>query len=149
MSPSAKCLALIKEFESCELKAYKDGGGVWTIGWGTTVYPWGAKVKSRDTITQLEADTFFDRDVSIKSVAVDRLTAEIKLKQQQYDALVSFAYNVGSNALKTSTLLRLLRVNPNDPNIRLQFMRWNKDNGKVVGGLTRRRKAEADLYFSP
>lgn len=148
MTPSPRCLALIQEFESCRLKAYLDGGGVWTIGWGTTVYPTGAKVKRGDVVTQAQADTYFMRDVSIKSIAVDKLTAGVKLKQQQYDALVSFTYNVGSNALKTSTLLRLLRVNPNDPAIRTQFMRWNKDNGKVVAGLTRRRKAEADLYFS-
>jgi lysozyme len=147
MTPSPRCLALIQEFEDCLLKAYKDGGGVWTIGWGTTVYPTGAKVKRGDVITQAQADAYFMRDVSIKSVAVDNLTAGVRLKHQQYDALVSFTYNVGSHALKTSTLLRLLRVNPNDPAIRTQFMRWNKDNGKVVGGLTRRRKAEADLYF--
>lgn len=148
MTPSPRCLDLIKEFESCRLKAYLDGGGVWTIGWGTTVYPTGVKVKRGDTVTQAQADEYFMHDVAVKSVAVDKLTAGVRLTQSQYDALVSFTYNVGSAALKSSTLLRLLRVNPADPAIRTQFMRWNKDNGKVVAGLTRRRKAEADLFFS-
>lgn len=148
MTPSPRCLNLIKEFESCRLKAYLDGGGVWTIGWGTTVYPSGGKVRRGDTCRQDAADEYFMHDVAVKSVAVDKLTAGVKLKQQQYDALVSFSYNVGSAALKSSTLLRLLRVNPADPAIRTQFMRWNKDNGKVVAGLTRRRAAEASLYFS-
>lgn len=148
MTPSIRCLDLIKEFESCRLKAYLDGGGVPTIGWGTTVYPDGHKVKIGDRITQAQADEYFTHDVAVKSIAVDKLTAGVKLTQGMYDALVSFAYNVGSQALKSSTLLRLLRVNPSDPAIRAQFLRWNKDNGKVVGGLTRRRKAEADLYFN-
>lgn len=148
MTPSPRCLDLIKEFESCRLKAYMDGGGVWTIGWGTTVYPTGVKVRRGDVTIQVKADEYFMHDVAVKSVAVDKLTAGVRLTQSQYDALVSFSYNVGSAALKSSTLLRLLRVNPADPAIRTQFMRWNKDNGKVVAGLTRRRKAEADLYFS-
>ena len=80
---------------------------------------------------------------------VDRLVGNgVTLKQQQFDALVSFTYNVGTGAFSTSTLLAKVRVNPNDPTIRDEFMRWVYVNGVVSQGLVNRRQAEADYYFS-
>lgn len=148
MTPSSRGLDLIKEFESCRLSAYKDGGGVWTIGWGTTLYPNGVKVKRGDTITQAQADAYFIDDIAERSTRLDQLLKGLTISQNQYDALLSFVYNLGVSALSKSTLLRLIKINPYHPDIRYQFSRWNKDNGKVVAGLTRRRKAEAELYFS-
>jgi lysozyme len=70
------------------------------------------------------------------------------INQNQFDALVSFCYNVGPGNLKSSTLLKKVNANPNDPTIRTEFLKWNKGGGKVLAGLTRRRTAEANLYFS-
>jgi lysozyme len=70
------------------------------------------------------------------------------ISQNQFDALASFAYNCGPRNLKSSTLLKKVNLNPNDPTIRAEFMKWNKGGGKVLAGLTKRRQAEADLYFS-
>jgi lysozyme len=70
-----------------------------------------------------------------------------EINQNQFDALISFSYNVGINALKSSTLLKKLNLNPNDPTIRYEFMRWNKAAGRVLRGLTKRREEEANLYF--
>lgn len=140
---------LIKSFESLRLKAYVDpgtGGEPITIGWGTTVYPNGNKVKLGDTCTKEEAQTYFNYDV--QKVAAN-ITPMIKrfLTDNQFGALVSFAYNVGENGLKDSTLLKKVNAYPNDPEIKVQFGRWNKSGGKVLNGLVRRRAAEAALYF--
>ncbi len=80
---------------------------------------------------------------------MDRLVGTgVTLRQQQFDALVSFTYNVGTGAFSTSTLLKKVRVNPDDPTIRDEFMRWVYVNGEVSQGLVNRREAEADFYFS-
>lgn len=136
---------LIKEFEQCRLKAYLDSVGIPTIGWGNTFYQDGTKVKLGDKISQQQADTLFDTVVSRFADKVSSLTTQ--LNQNQFDALVSFAYNVGVNALANSTLLKKINKNPLDSSIRNEFLRWNKAGGKVLKGLTKRRKRESDLYF--
>lgn len=137
---------LIQSFESCRLKAYDDGGGVWTIGWGTTRYPDGRKVKAGDTCTQAQADLWFRFDVHQTELDVDALTTDA-ITQTQFDALVSCAYNIGTGAYRGSTLRRLVNSRPDQPGIRDAFMAWHFDNGKPVLGLWRRRHAEADTYF--
>lgn len=140
-------LSLIKRWEGCKLKAYQDGGGVWTIGYGTTFYPQdGSKVKEGDTCTQGQADNWLQ-------IHVNNLVFEIlhlvkpTLNENQLGALVCFVYNIGIDAFKKSTMLKLL----NDGKIGEaagQFPRWNKDNGKVVQGLTNRRLDEQKLFLS-
>jgi lysozyme len=77
---------------------------------------------------------------------VDSFTRD-DLTQSQFDALTSFCYNLGGGNLKSSTLLKKVNLNPNDPTIKAEFLKWNKAGGKVLAGLTRRREAEATLYF--
>ena len=151
MKPSENCYTIIKQFEGCKLKAYKDPVGIWTIGFGTIIYPDGAKVKQGDSITIDRADFLLKWQVLEKAAWVNNLVNVIDnwVNQNQYDSLVSFAYNVGTGALKKSTLLKKLLVNPNDPSIEQEFLRWNKAGGKELAGLTKRRQAEADLYFKP
>lgn len=145
MKPSDNGYKLIKTFEGKRLKAYKDSAGVWTIGYGTTYYPDGAKVKEGDHITEERAEFLLKWQVLAKSGEVDALVKNVN--QNQFDALVSFAYNLGSGALKKSTLLKKLLIDPNDPSIELEFMKWNKAGGAVLPGLSKRRQTEADLYF--
>lgn len=137
---------LVQTFEGCELEAYLDVAGIPTIGWGHT----GPEVKLGQTITHAEADRLFDVDTDRFEAAVDRLTKG-KASDNQFAALVSFAYNVGEGALSGSTLLRM--HNSGDyAGAADQFLRWNKAKvgGKLVPvkGLTRRRAAEAALYRS-
>lgn len=140
-------LALIKTFEGLELKPYLCSAGVPTIGYGSTYYEDGTKVTIKDaSITEQRATTLLKNLVSSYEKSVDSFTRD-DVTQYQFDALVCFAYNVGVSALKSSTLLKLVNTNPADPEIRTQFMRWNKANGKALKGLTRRREAEANLYF--
>lgn len=149
MKPSEKCYSIIKQFEGCRLKAYKDSAGVWTIGYGTIMYPNGTKVKEGDKCTQDEAETFLKYEVILKSQSVNAFTSNYNLTQNQFDALVSFAYNLGIGALQKSTLLNKIKINPNDPAIEAEFMRWINAGGKPLTGLKKRRQQESDLYFTP
>lgn len=155
MKTNQKGIALIHSFESCVLTAYKCPAGVWTIGWGNTYYEDGSKVKQGDVITQERADRLFP--VILAGFERDVLSLlKVKVNENQFSALVSFAYNAGSDidlddiaeGLGDSTLLKLVNANPNDPRIKGEFAKWNKSKGKVLNGLIRRRAAEADLYFS-
>lgn len=139
---------LIKDFESCRLKAYLDGGGVPTIGWGST-----GGVQLGNVITQEEADALFDTEICLYEEGVTRLV-KVPITQNEFDALVSFAYNCGldedlddvAEGLGDSTLLK--KLNRMDyRGAADQFPLWNKDNGKVVNGLTRRRNAERKLFL--
>ena len=148
-TPSNECFSLIQFFEGCKLEAYPDPGThaePFTIGWGTTVYPDGEKVKLGDTCTQEQADLYLRHEVSEKTKGIYNLIDTDTLTQYQLDALVSFAYNCGLGNLKSSTLLKKAKIDPNDPTIPDEFYRWNKAAGRVLNGLTIRRKAEADLY---
>lgn len=142
MKISESGLSLIKSFEGLELKAYLCPAKVWTIGYGHT-----QGVKEGQVITKEQAESLLKGDLLIYEQAV--LSHNLKLNQNQFDALVSFAYNLGTGNLAKSTLLKKAKINPNDPTIKDEFAKWNKAGGKVLSGLTRRRIAESNLYFKP
>lgn len=145
---SAKGLALIKQYEGFRSLPYKDGGGVSTIGYGTTFYPNGNRVTMTDSpITEQEATDLLINMVRKYEMSVDSMTRD-DINQNQFDALCIFAYNVGVNALKKSTLLKKVNANPNDESIRVEFVKWIYDEGKKSKGLLNRRQNEAALYFS-
>lgn len=136
---------LIKSFEGCYLKAYKCPAGVWTIGWGTTEPIDGVKPHEGMVITQQQADELLIKNLKGYENAVNKYVT-YSINQNQFDALVSFAYNCGNGALKTSTLLK--KLNAGDvQGAANEFPRWNKANGKVLNGLTRRREAERKLFL--
>lgn len=141
MKINAEGLRLLKDWEGCRLKAYMDGGGIWTIGWGHT----GSGVKEGLVWTQAECDAALERDLNNVGAAVTGATKGVNLNENQFSALVCFAYNVGTGAFKTSTLLAMIRAGKLDEAL-YQFKRWNKINGKVSKGLTARRQAEAELF---
>lgn len=134
-------VALIKSFEGLSLNAYPDpatGGEPVTIGYGHT-----GGVKMGQTITEAQADAYLRADLDRFEDAVSRLAPVTT--QNQFDALVSFTFNLGEGNLSSSTLLK--KHNAGDyAGAKAEFVRWNKANGKVMAGLTRRREAEADLY---
>ncbi len=140
MQISKNGINFIKVHEGCKLSAYKDGGGVWTIGYGHT----GADVTKGLFITPERALELLAVDLAKFASGVSRLV-RVPVNQNQFDALVSFAYNVGVSALENSTLLKMIN-NGNLIAASQQFKRWNKDNGIVVKGLTNRRAAEAKLF---
>ena len=136
---------LIKRFEGCKLKAYKCPAGLWTISWGLTFYPDGTKVKEGDVITQQQAEDYFNAIVDDFAKKVDALIKS-NVSDNNFSALVSFAYNVGMGNFQRSTLLRKVNANPKDPSIRAEFNKWVRANNVVLKGLVRRRDAEAKLY---
>ena len=139
-------LNFIKKYEGFKLKAYQDSVGIWTIGYGTIMYPDGNKVEQGDVITPQQATDYLMYEVEKKSKAVEQYIKTI-LTQNQFDALVSFAYNVGVSAFKNSTLLKIINKNPNDlEKIKAEFLKWTKAGGKVINGLYNRRLAEYNLY---
>ncbi len=143
-----KGIALIKSFEGFESKPYKCPAGIPTIGYGATFYPGGKKVSMSDVaINESKATDLLKSMLGSFEQYVDSYSRD-DINQNQFDALVSFAYNLGPSNLKSSTLLKKVNANPKDPSIRNEFMKWNKAGGKELPGLTRRRQAEADLYFN-
>jgi len=139
MNISQEGLSLIKKFEGCELEAYKCAAGVLTIGYGST-----KGVKEGDTITQEEADNLLLHEMKeYESYINDNVTVD--LKQNQFDALVSWVFNLGPANLKASTMLKVLNNKEYD-DVPAQIKRWNKAGGKVLQGLIRRREAEALLF---
>ena len=129
------------------LKPYKCPAGVPTIGYGNTFYENGSKVKLTDpTITKEKAQSILKSSMDYFEKQVDTLVVD-SINQNQFDALVDFAYNVGIGNLKSSTLLKKVNKNPNDPTIREEFMKWVFAGGKKLNGLVKRRESEADLYF--
>ena len=137
---------LIKSFEGCKLVSYKCSANKDTIGYGNTFYEDGSPVLPGHRITQEKADELFELIVADFEKIVTRNIKTI-ITDNQFSALVSFCYNVGEANLKKSTLLKKVNYNPNDPSIKSEFLRWNKAGGKILAGLTRRREAEAKLYF--
>lgn len=129
-------LKLIKSFEGCRLKAYQDSIGVWTIGWGHT-----RNVKPGQTITQKQADDFLLKDLAKFEKAVNDLKRDFN--ENQFSALVSFAYNCGAGNLKA------LCNGRSEAEIGSKMLLYNKASGKVLAGLTRRRMAENKLYNKP
>ncbi|WP_261175439.1 lysozyme [Citrobacter freundii] len=146
MQTSDKGIALIKEFEGCKLTAYQDSVGVWTIGYGWTQPVDGKPIRAGMTIKQETAERLLKTGLVRYESDVSRLV-KVGLTQGQFDALVSFTYNLGSRALSTSTLLRKLNCGDYTGSAD-EFLRWNKAGGKVLNGLTRRREAERALFLS-
>ena len=148
MKISSKGIEFIIAFEGIRTSPYLDSISLPTIGIGTTIYPNGQKVTMKDKpITLEQAKEYLKNDLEKFEKGVTNLV-KVKLNQNQFDALVSFAYNCGLGNLKASTLLKLVNSMPTSDAIFNQFLRWNKAGGKEIAGLTRRRKAEAELYFS-
>lgn len=147
MIASQNCLDLIKKYEGFRAKPYLCPSDVPTIGYGNTFYLDGTKVKLSDpAISEAEATRLLSLTVGKFAQQVDELC--LGLNQNQFDAIVSFCYNVGIGAFKDSTLLKRIRVNACDLDIAYQFSRWNKSGDKVLQGLVKRRKEEAELYFT-
>lgn len=145
---SDDCIDLLKSFEGFFSKPYLCPANVPTIGYGTILYPNGKKVTLQDLpIDEKKAVEFMRFELNQKAKEVDAMTTDA-VNQHQFDALVSFAYNCGSGALKGSTLLKRVNANPSDLTIVDAFLMWTKAEGKTLNGLVRRRKAEAKLYFS-
>lgn len=141
-------LELIKSFEGFSPRPYFCPAGVATIGYGSTFYPNGKKVTISDkTITEKQATSFLESTLITFEKYVDTYCVDV-INQNQFDALVSFCYNLGPANLKSSTLLKKVNKNPNDETIRAEFMKWVKAGGKTLPGLVRRREAEANLYFN-
>ena len=139
MKTGIKGIELIKHFEGCELEAYKCAAGVWTIGYGHI-----KGVTSDSVITQEQAEQMLVEELNEYEGYINNMVT-VPLSQNQFDALVSWVYNLGGGNLKASTLLKV--VNSGEFNgVPEQIMRWNKAGGKVLEGLTRRRQAEADLF---
>ena len=139
---------LITKFEGLRLKPYLCSAKIPTIGHGNTYYPDGKRVTLLDKdITKQEAFDMFKEVANRFAKRVDTLVTS-NLNQNQFNALVSFAYNVGTGNFSSSTLLKKVNKNPDDLTIKAEFLRWNKAGGKVINGLTNRRNEEADLYFS-
>lgn len=137
---------LIKEFEGFRSRAYLCPANVWTIGYGSTYYPNKTKVKQGDTINQQQGEQLL-RDTCLDfEKAVDR-AVKVKLTDNQFSALVSFAFNVGIGAFNKSTLLKVLNEGQYNQ-VGNQLKRWNRGGGKVLAGLTRRRNAEIKLFYS-
>lgn len=156
---SALGIGTLKEIEGCKLEAYQDIKGVWTIAFGHT-----KGVKEGDVVTYAEAVKLLYEDLAVSEAEVNSYCLDIN--QNQYDALVIFDYNIGGSQFATSTLLKKAKVNPNDPTIRDEFLKWNKvtadhdgidnDNDGVVDekgekkvspGLINREQKTAELYF--
>jgi lysozyme len=139
MNISQEGISLIKKFEGCELKAYQDSVGVWTIGFGHT-----KGVEEGDEITQDMAEIMLEEEMPEYEGYINNMVSA-PLKQCQYDALCAWVYNLGPTNLKESTLLKLL--NAGDYHlIPSQIKRWNKAGGQTLKGLIRRREAEALLF---
>ncbi|EHE7802958.1 lysozyme [Enterobacter cloacae complex sp. CDL006] len=146
MQTSEKGIALIKQFEGCKLTAYQDSVGVWTIGYGWTQPVDGKPIRAGMTIKQETAERLLKNGLVSYESDVSRLV-KVGVTQGQFDALVSFTYNLGARSLSTSTLLRKLNVG-DYTGAADEFLRWNKAGGKVLNGLTRRREAERALFLS-
>jgi lysozyme len=147
--------ALIKHYEGCKLTAYPDpatGRDPWTIGWGTT----GKDIHKGLVWTQAQCDARFQTDIVDFAKRIAKLVDGAATTQHQFDAFCSFAYNIGvddnhdgkAQGLGDSTLMRKHKAG-DYAGAQAEFVRWNKANGKVLDGLTKRRSAEAALYGTP
>ena len=139
MNISQEGISLIKKFEGCELEAYKCAAGVWTIGYGHT-----KDVKEGDSILKEDAESMLMHELQEYCNYVD-IAVKVDLKQNEFDALVSWTYNLGPTNLNSSTMLRVLNEGKHDE-VPAQMKRWNKASGQVKQGLVRRREAEALMF---
>ena len=145
MNVSEKCLALIREFEGFRSKPYLCPAGVPTIGYGSTYYADGRPVKMTDApITEAQAQELLQATLTKYEDCVNG-AVKMPINQNQFDALVSFTYNVGCSALRNSTLLRLFNQGYAGAAAE-QFAKWNRGGGRVLPGLVARRAAEKALF---
>lgn len=136
-------LALLKQFEGCDLTPYLDTGNVWTAGYGHT----GSDIDQCKVYTQADADAWLAQDLHEAEACVnDYVTAPIN--QNQFDSLTDFVYNIGTHAFQGSTLLKYLNLQKYQL-ADSEFLKWNHDNGQIKLGLTRRRQAERALFLTP
>lgn len=141
MNISEKGMEFIKSHEGCKLESYQDGGGVWTIGYGHTKGVCAGQVITGDEADELLLEDVLPAEKCVNNSLMDGAT------QEQFDALVSFAFNLGCSALRNSTLLRKFNSG-DDAGAAKEFLRWNHDNGKVVAGLTKRRQEEMEMFLA-
>ena len=140
---------LIKSFEGLNLKPYLDAVNIPTIGYGTIEYPDGRKVTMADPkITEEEAEKLLMYEINKKAEGVEKLV-KVQINDNEFAALVSFAYNLGIGNLSKSTLLKNLNSHEDREKLAEEFLKWNKAGGKVLAGLTRRRQAEKALFLHP
>jgi lysozyme len=139
---------LLMEFEGLSLVPYKCSAGVATIGYGATFYPSSKKVTMQDSPISLATAKWMLKETANKfAIDVDKMI-KANINQNQFNAIVSIAYNIGLGGLAKSSLLKKVNANPSDPTITNSFMIWNKAGGRVLDGLTKRRTKEANLYFA-
>jgi len=139
MKISQEGIALIKKFEGCKLESYLCAANVPTIGYGST-----KGIKMGMTISQERAEELLLEDLEVYEDAVNK-AVELPLHQHQFDALVSWTFNLGGANLNASTMLKVLNQGAYE-DVPYQMKRWNKAGGKVLEGLTRRRLAESLLF---
>ena len=140
MKISNSGLSLIKRYEGCRLKAYKDSVGVWTIGWGNTSH-----AKAGIAITQQQAETFLKEDI----VPVERVLNGIGVNftQNQFDALCSWIFNLGTANFNSSTMRKYIVARKSDVEITDQLVKWHNAGGEPLTGLKRRRVTEANMFL--
>ena len=143
LKTSSNGINLIKKFEGCRLSAYKDAVGVITIGYGWTQAVDGKPLTMDTKITQSKADTLLKKGLKIYEAKVNQYASKYHWNQNQFDALVSFAYNVGSIDQLTA------RGSRNISDIAAKMTAYNKAGGRILSGLTNRRKAEKQLFLTP
>ena len=148
MNCSERGIELIKHFEGLRLTAYVCIGGIPTIGYGATFYEDGRRVNLGDVITLQQANELLMNILSQFERDVNTLLHGIPVNQNQFDALVSLAFNIGIESLAQSTLLNKVKSNHNDTSIAYEFGRWVLASGQIINGLVIRRRKEAELYFS-
>lgn len=141
MQTSNNGIALIEQFEGNKLQAYQDVKGVWTIGTGTTIYPNGQRVKKGDVITQAQSIQYLRNHITGVENSINTLV-KVPLNQNQFDALVSLVYNIGTGAFSRSTILQKLNSGDYD----IDFTVWSYSGGKFIQGLKNRRIQEQNLY---
>lgn len=141
-----KATDLLKQFEGFVARPYQDQVGVWTIGYGTTFYPTGRPVKPDDAqIDEKTALLYLSYAINTLFVQLSKLIKK-ELTDNEWAAILVFAYNVGVGRFTSSTLLK--KINSSDPTAAEEFPRWNKVGGKPNNGLTKRRAAEMALFLA-
>lgn len=138
-------IPLIEEFEGFRTHAYQDSVGVWTIGFGSTRHPDGRSISPTDVVTREEAEHMMLFDLQHFADSLDSMV-HVPLSEHEYAALLSFVYNLGPGALKSSTLLKKLNRGDHQGAAN-EILRWNKAGGHVLAGLVRRRVAEKQEFL--
>jgi lysozyme len=143
MMASTACIRFIKGFEACRLQPYRDEGGKWTVGWGHLMQDGDDTTRP---ITQAEADALFETELMHFEEEVTQAVAAVELRQHEFDALVSFAYNCGHEALEKSTLLKNVLAGE-FARAGCEYTKWVNVAGKPSLGLYRRRCAEQAMFL--